>query len=341
MEGSGVAHLWDGLGIEMSVQPSIVRAETTRGRRTEGVKRMKRVASRARVLTALIAGLAMTGGAAAFTEPALSQSPVELVRETVENEARSSTGGARSMFRDHQETLYGSRTKLVVETREGTAGMLVEINGKPLNATQREAERERLAGLVNDPQELKRKQKTERDDAERTTRMVKALPDAFLYEFDGAEAGKAGVGKLGSQLLRLKFRPNPKYDPPTRTEQVLAGMQGYLLIDASQHRIAEIDGTLFKDVGFGWGILGHLDKGGHFLVVQGDMGNGDWEISRMELNFTGRVLLFKKINIKSNEIFSDFRPTPPDLTFAQAVELLKKQAAELAENRSQEEDAQR
>ncbi len=38
-------------------------------------------------------------------------------------------------------------------------------------------------------------------------------------------------------------------------------MQGYVLVDAVHYRIASIDGTLFKTVGFGWGILGHLDRG--------------------------------------------------------------------------------
>lgn len=302
---------------------------------------MKLVAMTARRLMGPIAALAIMGGTTAFSQQSLSDSPAELVRTTVENEIRSSNGSARFMFRDDQESLSGSRTKLVVETREGMAGMLVEIGGKPLNPGQRQAEMERLDGLVNNSQELKRKQRTERDDAERTTRIMKALPDAFQYEFDGTEAGAPGMGKLGSESVRLKFRPNPKYDPPTHTEQVLTGMQGYLLIDAKQHRIAEIDGTLLKEVGFGWGILGHLDKGGRFLVAQGDMGGGAWEVSRMDLDFTGRVLWFRRINIKSKEVFSDFRPTPPDLTFAQAVELLKKQAAELAESQPQGNGAQR
>jgi hypothetical protein len=301
---------------------------------------MKFAGMTARLLMAVLAGLTITRGTAAFTEQSSSDSPPELVRKTVENEVRSNDGGARAMFRDHQETASGSRTKLVVETREGTAGILVAINSKPLNAQQHQGEMERLAGLVNNAQELKRKQKTEREDAERTTRMVKALPDAFQYEFDGTEAGKPGLGKLGSELVRLKFRPNPKYDPPTHTEQVLTGMQGYLLIDAHQHRIAEIDGTLFKEVGFGWGILGHLDKGGRFLVVQADTGNGAWEVTRMDLAFTGRAL-FKKLNIKSDEIFSDFRPAPRDLTFAEAVELLKEQAAQLAEDQSHDGDVRK
>lgn len=105
-----------------------------------------------------------------------------------------------------------------------------------------------------------------------------------------------------------------------------------MLIDRKQHRIAKIDGTLMKEVGFGWGILGHLDRGGHFIVQQGDMGGGHWEITRMDLSFTGKALFFKTLNIKDQEVYSDFQPAPRGLTFAQGVELLKKHEALMAQN---------
>ena len=140
------------------------------------------------------------------------------------------------------------------------------------------------------------------------------------------------MGRPGGQLLRLKFRPNPKYDPPTHVEQVLVGMQGVVLIDAQKQHIARIDGTLFKEVGFGWGILGHLDQGGHFQVDQTDISDDSWAISRMDLAFTGKILLFKNINFRSTETYSDFRPVPADLTFAQGIQLLKKQQSAIAQN---------
>ena len=91
--------------------------------------------------------------------------------------------------------------------------------------------------------------------------------------------------------------------------------------------MAKIDGTLEKEVGFGWGILGHLDKGGRFVVQQGTMGTGVWQVTRMDLDLTGKILFFKKLAFKSTQTFSDFHEAPPNLTFAQGVELLKKQAA--------------
>jgi hypothetical protein len=55
----------------------------------------------------------------------------------------------------------------------------------------------------------------------------------------------------------------------------------------------------------------------------------------MALALTGKVLLVKSLNIKSTEVFSDFLPVPSTLTFAQGLDLLKKQEATTAENREQ------
>jgi hypothetical protein len=252
--------------------------------------------------------------------------PADLVRKAVARELAATNEPTNLMFRSRKETRSGSQTRLYVETRDAMAGMLIALNDKPLTPEQRAAEERHLDGLANNPEELRRKQKQEKEDNDRVTRIVRALPEAFLYEYDGTETGNARVGKPGDELVRLKFRPNPQYDPPSRVEQVLGGMQGILLIDAQQYRIAQIDGTLFKDVSFGWGILGHLDKGGRFQVDEGSVAEGCWGIKRMTLNFTGRILLFKKLTIKSDEVYSDYRRVSDDLSFAQGVELLKKTA---------------
>jgi hypothetical protein len=282
-------------------------------------------------LLALLSAFALVSGTSGKAAQTPSPAPEELVRRTVWNEIHPGDDAAY-MFRNRKETPHGSQTKLMVKTRDAMAGLLIAIDDHPLAAEQREAENARVDRFVKDPDELNKRKKQEKDDADHTERIMKALPDAFLYEYDGTEPGREGLGKPGDTLMRLKFRPNPKYDPPSRVEQVLAGMEGYVLIDTTKDRIARIDGTLQKDVSFGWGILGHLDRGGHFLVEQADVGDGHWEISHMDLAFTGKILLFKSLNIKSNEVESDFRPVPPDLTFAQGLELLRRHEAVLAQN---------
>jgi len=276
-------------------------------------------------------------GATSFAgQPATVSSyrgPAELMRRAVQNEIKSANDEtAHFLFRGTRTTPKGSTTKLYVETREATAGLSIAYNGNPLTPEQRRDEEARVERFINNPEELKKKHEQERESAERTLRIVRALPDAFLYEYAGEEAGSEGIGRAGAPLVKLQFRPNPRYQPPSRVEEVLTGMQGYVLVDAADYRIASIDGTLFKEVSFGWGILGHLDRGGRFTVHQQEVGDNLWEISSMSLSFTGKILLVKNLSIISTEVFSGFKQVPSDLTFAQALELLKKEESSTAGN---------
>jgi hypothetical protein len=274
--------------------------------------------------------LSIAPGFAQSIAAAQDTSPAALVRAAVENEMAAATNTAvKHMFRDRKQTPRGSQTKLYLETTEAMAGLLIANDDKPVSPEQMQNELNHLQHLVADRDDLRRKAKQEHEDAEHTLRIVKALPDAFLYEFDGTEPSQPNLGKLGGDLVRLKFRPNPHYSPPSHIEQALLGMRGYLLIDKGAKRIARIDGTLFREVSFGWGILGHLDKGGSFVVEQAEVGDGTWQITRMRLNFTGKIMLVKNFTVKTEEIFCDFRRVPDSTTFAKGVELLKAEEAKL------------
>lgn len=265
-------------------------------------------------------------------EPSPPQVPAaELVRQTVANEIAANNDSAiKHMFRSRKQTPRGTQTHLYVETKDAMAGMLIAQNDHPLSPEQQKAENDHLSWLINNPDQLRKKRVREKEDADRTMRMVKALPNAFRYEYAGTQPGEPNIGKAGDELVRLKFTPNPGYSPPSREEQVFAGMEGYVLIDVAEKRIAKIDGTLFRQVSFGWGIIGHLDKGGYFRVQQADVGDGAWEITAMALKMTGKILMFKSISVNSDEILSDFQRVPGDLPFAKGVELLKAEREKLA-----------
>jgi hypothetical protein len=290
-----------------------------------------------RASLALLAVTAMLAAQDAKTPDtkAADMPPGELVRVAVENEiAASNHPGVLHMFRSRKQTARLSQTRLYVETTDALATMLTAINDQPLTAEQQQGETNHLSWLVNNPDQMRKKHWREKEDEQRTLQIVKALPNAFLYQYAGAENGAPGMGEPGVPLVKLTFTPNPAYSPPSRVEQVLDGMKGYLLIDAKARRMARIDGTLFREVSFGWGLIGHLDKGGHFLVQQADLGLGDgsWGITEISLSVTGRILLFKGLNIVSDEVLSDFRKMPPNLTFAQGVEMLKTEQEKLAHN---------
>jgi hypothetical protein len=260
------------------------------------------------------------------------RNPADLVRKAVQNEiAAANNDSARFLFRGTKTTPKGSTTRIYIETKDATAGLVIAYNDKPLSPEQRREEEARVERFVNNPEELQKKRDQERQNAERSLRITRALPDAFLFEYAGEESGTPGIGRAREPLVKLKFRPNPHYQPPSHVEEILTGMQGYLLVDATHYRLVTIDGTLFKEVGFGWGILGHLDRGGRFIVQQQEVGDNLWEISSMTLNFTGKIMLFKNLAINSTEVFSGFRRVPSDLTFAQALEMLKKEETSSAD----------
>jgi hypothetical protein len=294
--------------------------------------RIKPLVRRGAARTVLVVlSLVLSLSAQEANKPAMSAA--ELLRVTVQNEITAANHTSiKHIFCSQKIGSKESQTHLYVETTQSMAGMLIATDGHPLTPQQKQAEINRLNALASNPDALRRKRAHEKDDTDHSVRILRALPDAFRYEYDGAEAGTAEVGGVGAQLVRLKFTPNPSYAAPSRVEQVLSGMQGHLLIDANQHRLAEIDGTLFKDVSFGWGIIGRLDKGGHFRVEQVDVGDGAWEITEMNLSITGKVLIFKTLNFVTKEVFSDFQRVPNDTTFAQGVELLKSQEQKLAQS---------
>jgi hypothetical protein len=282
---------------------------------------------------AIVIWIATCASVSAQTSNVPNLNPVELVRAAVTKEVAAAHDTAiKFMFRSRKQTPKGLENKIYVESNEALVTRVVGQNDQRLGPHEERVEADQLAALVNNPDQLLKKQARDRQEVEHTLCILKALPDAFHFEYAGTEDSASGLGKAGDKLVRLKFAPNPSYVPPTRVEQILQGMEGYLLIDPRTERLARVDGTLFKDVTFGWGIFGRLDKGGHFRVQKADVGEGFWEITEMSLNFTGKILLIKSLSIVSEEVFSDFQRLPDNVPFAEGVEMLKSEQVSVARN---------
>ena len=253
--------------------------------------------------------------------------PLELVRRAAANEITANNAPIYFMFKDRDEEKGHSITKAVIQTPQGGLLRTIAINDKPLTPEQRAKDDQKLRKFANDPEARRKRRQATKEEDQRDSLMLTSLPDAFLYTYAGEQPGPNG-----SPLVRLIFKPNPKFNPPNHETMVYQGMQGDMLIDPRAARFAKIDGTLFKDVDFGWGILGRLYKGGKFLIEQKEVGGGHWEMVRQTLQFNGRILLVKPLTISSTETTYDFRPVPANITTAQALELLYKSDAVVAEN---------
>jgi hypothetical protein len=133
-------------------------------------------------------------------------------------------------------------------------------------------------------------------------------------------------------LVRLSFKPNPDFHPPSLEARVFHDMEGEMSVDCKQERLAAFNGHLTNDVKFGLGLLGHLDKGGHFEVGQAEVVPGHWDMTAMSLEMTGKALLFKSIGVQRRENRRDFRQVSDDLTLTQAADILNKHIV-VADNR--------
>jgi hypothetical protein len=261
--------------------------------------------------------------------------PLELVRRASKNEIKASSAEYYCIFKDTTEYKDHSITKEIVRTPQGGLSSTLLINGHPLTAEERRKDDEKLQKFANNPDARRKRREANASDDQRSELMLSSLPDAFLYTYAGTDHGPKG-----EELVHLNFRPNPGFNPPNHESMVYLGMQGDMIIDRKALRIAKIDGTLFKDVDFGWGILGRLDKGGKFIIVQQDVGKGDWEEIQETLQFNGKILLVKSLTIWSTETMTDFHPVPSDLTTAQALDLLHKSVDVVAANGSAVKEAQ-
>ena len=240
----------------------------------------------------------------------------QLVRAVMRNEVESQhTDTSLWCYRQqHQEDGKPNKTLEVCQTNQGDLERTVAVNGQELNLEQQQMEDQRFQKLLSSPEQLKAKQKKAREDAEQTEALLKAFPDAFRFQLQG-ESG---------HFVSIKFRPNSSFHPPTRALMVFHHMEGNLVVDEKERRIAEIDGQLTSEVKFAAGLLGHLDRGGTFHVKQQDVGSGHWEMTLMNVQMNGRVLFFKSIAVLEKNSFSDYTPLPSGASLQQAADFLTK-----------------
>jgi hypothetical protein len=255
-----------------------------------------------------------------------------LVRRVLRTELASTQDVSHPMqYRLRKVSPRLETTKLIVETKEGDVARLVAIDDTPLNAQDQANEDARLQGLLKDPSQQRHREERELGDAERARKIIRALPDAFLYSYAGIVETPAGPS------YRLSFQPNPDFDSEDLESQVLKGMAGELWIDVAQQRVTRLEGKRIRDVDYGFGILGKLDAGGTLLLEQADVGNHQWRTTHMVLVMNAR-LVFKSVKLDTTLEMAQFVPVASGMGYQQAIGTLlakpeRKDAASIAGER--------
>jgi hypothetical protein len=243
----------------------------------------------------------------------------DLARRVITNELKFQDDHTNWMYRLEKEQDGKKQVEEIIETKEGSVSCLLSINDQPLNAKQQAEEDQRVLNLMTSRSAKRKLQQGLDADTQRGRRLFKMLPDAFVFSYAGGDGN----------LTKLSFRPNPKFSPPSMEARVFHDMEGEMWVDSKQERLAAFNGHLTQDVKFGLGLLGHLDKGGHFEVRQAEVVPSHWDITSMSVEMTGTALLFKSVGVRKRENHREFHQVSDDLTLAQAADLLNRHASHI------------
>jgi hypothetical protein len=262
--------------------------------------------------------IALHGQNTPDTSPPLPKDANQFVKDAIKHQLEADAADhTHWRYHIHREDEKGSQDRDVIDTKDGQIARTLLINGKPLTPEQRSADELRMKKLVEDPEERAKRDKRAKEDEEKGIQMFKAIPDAFVFKYEGAENGQ----------IRLSFFPNPRYNAPTRELQVFRSLSGMIWIDRAALRMSRLDGSLFEDVTFGWGLLGRLNKGGTFSVRQSRVGDDHWEIVALDVKMAGHAVIFKTINVRQMQRISGFHRVSDTLTISEAYQLLEKDDA--------------
>jgi hypothetical protein len=216
------------------------------------------------------------------------QPPNQLVHQVISHEVQAEEhDNSYWMFRLQQTESGATKSEEVVETPHGWVCRLLAVNGKPLTQQEQAKDDARLHKLLTDAGEQRKNEEATRNDVRQAQELLKMLPDAFLYTY----AGRNG------EVVKLNFRPNPKFQPQSRKAVVFH------------------------------------DNGGTFDVKQTQIAPGIWDVTYMNVQMNGKALFFKTIAVREKDIRSNYRRVPSNLTLAQAAKLVKKETNTLAAKR--------
>jgi hypothetical protein len=239
----------------------------------------------------------------------------ELVRNAIDKQISDKVNPPYFSWMRRANSGKHTRVEYCVDTPSGRLRRVHFIDDKPLNKKQRQREDERVREMIN-PENLRKDRKARVEETARANLLLKSIPEAFDFQYKSTS-----IAPNGHKLVTLSFKPRPGFDPPNHETMVFLGMKGDLTVDETAQRLVKIDGTLFKDVTFGWGIFGRLFRGGRFVVEQIAVTPTHWVDYKSFYKFDGKVLLFKSLHIHDQDVAWDFHPVPA-MSVEQALDYL-------------------
>ena len=236
-----------------------------------------------------------------------------LVRDVINNRLHDRERDSHWEYRSESLSSAGHLVREQIETDQGPVFRVLEQGGSPLNAAQSEREDARLDRYIQSPALLARVLREHEEDEARLATIMELLPKAFLFDY----AGQTPAG-----MLRISFRPDPAFTPSGYEARIVHALEGTLTVDPRRKRMIDMRGVLAERVDFGYGLLGHVEKGGSFEIHRRQVSADHWKTDLVEIHVQGKILMLKTISKDQREARTDFRPVAEGTTLGEARELL-------------------
>jgi hypothetical protein len=187
--------------------------------------------------------------------PSSQVSANDLAQRVVTNELNFQHDHTNWMYLLEKEQYGKKQVEEIVETKEGSLSRLLSINDLPLTAKQQQEEDQRVRELMTSRLTQQKLRRALDAETLQGRRLFKMLPDAFVFSYAGADGN----------LVKLSFRPNPSFHPPSLEARVFRDMEDEMWVDRKQGRLAGFDGRLTQTVKFGVMSLAEVLQEGESL----------------------------------------------------------------------------
>ncbi len=187
---------------------------------------------------------------------------------------------------------------------------LISKNGKLLDSREldkqdREYDKKlrkrhrKLDGLDQD--ERARASPREAEERRKEEQVLDELPKIYDIQMLGRDTVKGHPG------IVLSFKPRRGYVPKTKGGKILAKVAGTAWLGEYDHQLMRVEAKLVDSISFGLGILARLNKGATAVFERQKVNDEIWLPAKASFSGTGRLLLFKGLNLDISSEYSDYR----------------------------------
>jgi hypothetical protein len=180
---------------------------------------------------------------------------------------------------------------------------LISRFDEPLSPEEEESERikleeqKALRGSESEGKRLERHRKYDRRRAQTSDALLE-IPNAFELEMQGTDAVD------GRMAYVIGVRPRPGYKPANLRARLFTQLHGKLWVDQESGAWLKVEGELMGPVTFGW-FLVRLHKGARVEILNREIKDGQWAMTRLWYRASVRIGLVKRIAMDEEHLYGE------------------------------------